>query len=292
MTTGAWTSGVITRIVGAAIGAGLVMGGGLGLLGVGDSSPPPAVLALDAVPVYACPGVGEVGTLHRGDRVLITGRSGEWLAVRNLRGSGERVFVEAAVVTPDRDLSGLPELGCEDVGAISVTGTTTTTLAETTTTTVPGTTTTVPATTTTTAPATTTTTTPPTTTTAPDIIPPSISNVNADPDEIWEEDGLSITCPPQTPRQSTVSATVTDPSGVDTVTATFTDPFGIQTRTMTPSGTTYSFTFGPYEAGDWDAFIPPDEHLVTIAIVATDEAGNPSPVTVQVTVNEIGQCFG
>ncbi|HSM02623.1 MAG TPA: hypothetical protein VK960_09340, partial [Acidimicrobiia bacterium] len=86
-----WLSGSAGRVLGLAIAGGVIVGGGFGLTGLGGSGPEPATLALDAVPIYACPGVGEVGALHRGDRVLITGRSGDWLAVRNVRGSGERV---------------------------------------------------------------------------------------------------------------------------------------------------------------------------------------------------------
>jgi hypothetical protein len=301
MTIGAWIRSGAARIIGAAIAGGVVIGGGIGLLGVGDSSPEPAFLALDAVPIYACPGTGEVGTLHRGDRVLITGRSGDWLAVRNVRGSGERVFVVAAVVTPDADLSALPEEDCEDAGLVSV-ASTTTTLPEGTTTTVPaatttlpGTTTTIPVTTTTIAATTTTTVAATTTTTAaPDNSAPSITGVSASEPQIWEQDGGGIFCAAGTPRQSTISATVTDAgSGVASVTASWNDPNGTHTVAMTKNGNVYSVVIGPYPASTWDP--PPSDpgnsHNLAISIFAEDNEGNENQGGTSITVWEIGSCF-
>jgi hypothetical protein len=307
MTIGVWIRSGAARIVGAAI-AGVLIGGGIGLLGVGESSPDAAFLALDAVPIYACPGTGEVGTLHRGDRVLITGRSGDWLAVRNVRGSAERVFVAAAVVTPDADLSGLPEEDCHDAGLVSVASTTTTlpedtaTTVPATTTTLPGTTTTIPGTTTTTiAPTTTiaaTTTTTvaatTTTTTAPDNTAPSITGVSASEPQIWEQDGGGIFCVAGTPRQSTISATVTDAgSGIASVTASWNDPNGSHTVAMTKNGNVYSVVIGPYPANTWDP--PPSDpgnsHNLAISIFAEDNEGNESQSGTSITVWEIGSCF-
>jgi len=293
MTVGTWIRSGAARIVGAAIAGGIAIGGGIGLLGVGDSSPDPAFLALDAAPIFACPGTGEVGTLHRGDRVLITGRSGDWLAVRNVRGSGERVFVAAAVVTPDADLSGLPEENCEDVGAISVAASSTTTSlpdgSTTTTTTVAGTTTTTEVTTTTTGAATTTTTTSATTTTtAPDTTPPSISNSSANPNSIWELDFSGIPCGP-VDRQSTISATISDASGVTSVVLEWEfDNGSPQSKPMTGSGT-YTAQFGPFPYGTVDDSTTEE---VTLTIRATDGNGNVSTDTVQVQVKSSGSCFG
>ncbi len=229
-TTGGAAGFGLPLIIGLAVAGGVVLGGVLGLFG-GGSTPPPTAATVDinAVPAYVCPGEGEVGTLFRGDRVLITGRSGDWVAVRNVRGSNERVFVRADYVDPDADISGLPEENCDDAGTLTVAGapveTTTTTVPDSTTSTVPAdtssttttvppdtsttsTTTTVPPTTTsTTSPPTSTTTLPPTTTTTttttttvppttttttqpPDTTDPAIANANITPGKIWEQDGM------------------------------------------------------------------------------------------------------
>jgi len=284
-----------TWIVGAAIAGGVVVGATIGLLGVGDPAPDPAILALDAVPVYACPGVGEVGTLHRGDRVLVTGRSGDWLAVRNVRGTLERVFVIAAAVTPDTDLSGLPEEDCEDVGT-AIVAVSSTTVPEGTTTTVPdgatttsvteGTTTTVASTTTTAAVTTTTAAT--TATTAPDTTPPSISNASAVPGTIWELNFGGIECGP-VDRQSTVSATVSDAGGVASVTLEWEFQNGSpQSKPMTGGGP-HSATFGPFPYGTVDDSTTEN---VTLTIRAIDGNGNSATTTVQVQVKSSGTCFG
>ncbi|HSM01177.1 MAG TPA: hypothetical protein VK960_01885, partial [Acidimicrobiia bacterium] len=281
------------RVVALAIAGGVVAGGGAGLAGLGDSGREPARLALDAVPVYACPGVGELGTLHRGDRVLITGRSGDWLAVRNVRGSGERVFVAAAVVTSDSDLSGLPIEDCDDLGTIAVGEGSSTTVPDgtTTTTSVPDSTTTSEAATTTTTAVTTTTTTPTTTTTttpAPDTTPPSIGSASAVPSAIWELDFGGIQCGP-VDRQSTISATVTDDVGVASVTLEWEFENGSpQSKPMT-GGAGYSATFGPFPYGTVDDSTTEN---VTLTIRATDAIGNFSTTTVQVQVKSSGACFG
>ena len=108
----------LAKIILAAAVGGVVVGGALGFSTAPDADA--GTLRLDSVPVYVCPGETEIGTLHRGDRVFIVGVSGDWLAVRNIRGSGERVFVEAAVVVPDADPAGLPEVDCETTGTADV----------------------------------------------------------------------------------------------------------------------------------------------------------------------------
>jgi hypothetical protein len=309
--TGGASSGVfgLPLIIGIAIGAGAIIGGALGFFGGGDAQAG-GTLSLDGVPAYACPGNGEVATLYRGDRVLITGRSGDWLAVRNVRGANERVFVHTDHVTADAELTGLPEENCDDSGVLTLaSGETTTTISlpddttttvvieettTTTTTTAGDTTTTItPATTTTTPPSTSTTSTPTTTTTAPDTTLPFIGQQDATPGAIWEEDGLGISCPPGTARESIISAIVTDDTGITSVTASWNDPDGNQSIAMANVGIVYTMTFGPYAAGEWDP-LPEDpgtEHTVTITITARDAAGNKSSRTVNVTVWEIGKCF-
>jgi hypothetical protein len=86
-------------------GMGAVVAGGLAgiLIALSIGSPSPvssATLSLDGVPVFACPGEGRTGTLHRGDRIYIVGQADGWLAVRNVRGSGETVFVETRTWCP------------------------------------------------------------------------------------------------------------------------------------------------------------------------------------------------
>ncbi len=290
-------------VLGLAAVGGMLVGAAWGLFGGGSApvSTAGAAVRVDSVPVYACPGRAETGTMFRGDRILITGRSGEWLAVRNVRNAGERVFVNTAYVTPDADISDLPDEDCEDAGILTVdgsastTGTPSTTAASTTTSTVPPTTT---STTTTEPPTTTTSTLPPSTTTttttqAPDTTPPTIAQEQASPGHIWEQDGLGISCPPGTPRQATLSAIVTDDVGVTSVTASWIHPSGNQNVTMSASGTTYGTTFGPYAAGAWDpASVAPYDHPVSITITASDAAGNTASTTVSVTVTEIGECLG
>ncbi len=316
----------VPLIIGLAVAGGLIVGGVLGLFGGGGTPPPTAATVdINAVPAYVCPGEGEVGTLLRGDRVLITGQSGDWVAVRNVRGANERVFVRAEYVDPDADISDLLEENCDDSGTLTIAGaptetttttpaattsTTTTTVPPTTSTTTPdstttSTTTTQPPTTTTTSTTTSTTTTtvPPTTSTtttttqAPDTIAPAIGNENITPGRIWEQDGVvsgfTLTCDPGTPRQATISAFVTDNVGVASVTATWSDPLGNQSAGMTRSGDTYTTTIGPYAAGTWDPLSnSPYDHPVTVTITARDAAGNETSTTASVTVTEIGQCFG
>lgn len=286
----------VRMLVAAAAAAGVVAGGTLGLFGVGASDPVAASLSLDAVPAYLCPGEGVVGSLHRGDRVLVTGRSGDWLAVRNVRGGGERVFVAAAAVVPDADLTGLPEQDCAEAGTAAAGAATTTTTepgattTTTTSTTTPGSTTTTGPTTTTVAA--TTTTAPATTPTAPDTTDPVIQQSSASPSEIWEQDAPNLKCDDK-PRQSTISAIVSDDRGVDSVTAAWTDPDGSHTAPMSSVGDTYSITVGPYAAGDWDpASLDPYDHDVTVTITARDEAGNSAAAAVVLTVWEVGECFG
>ncbi len=307
--TTAGTGFGLPLVAGLAVVAGLIVGGAFALFGGGGSSGTAATIGLDAVPVFACPGEREVGTLYRGDRVLITGRSGDWVAVRNVRDGNERVFVRSAYVTPDADITGLPEDDCEESWTLTVAGATetttttapvtTTTMEPTTTTTAAGTTTVPPtSTTTTSAPVTTTSTTaaPSTTTTTtqpPDTTSPTIGNENVTPGRIWEEDGLGISCSPADPREASISAFVTDDVGVTSVTAAWSDPLGDQIVTMSPSGSTYTATIGPYPAGTWDPLSnSPYDHPVTITITASDAAGNTTSTTVSVTVTEIGDCFG
>lgn len=265
-------------VVGAALG--IAVGALLAVFAGGSSGGVGGVLPMDSVPIYSCPGDGVVGSLHRGDRVLIVGQADGWLAIRNVRGSGEIVYVEAHHVVPDGDTSGLPRRNCESEGTLTI-DSTTTTAPDAGTTTVVATTTTA---------ATTTTTEPTTTTTAGDTTAPSISNASANPPEIWEEDIEGIPCPPAYPRESLISAFVTDAVGVTQVTASWTLPGEPQSTVPMTGGPTYSATFGPFEGGT----VPedPSDHDITITIRARDAAGNVSTTTVVVKVWSASVCFG
>ena len=299
--SGAGGSGVsIPFIVALAAISGLLIGGLLGFIESGKGPAPTATLA--AAPIYSCPGNGEVGTLHRGDRVVLIGQSGDWIAVRNVRGSLERVFIHSDYVTPDADAD-LPEANCDESGVLVVAGeeialstTTTADPVETTTTTVDGGATTTTNSPTTTPPTTVSTTSSTTTTTvAPDTTAPAIAQEGASAEEIWEQDGQGISCTsnPPYPRQSMISAIVTDNMVVTSVRASWNGSSGSTTRTMTQSGSTYSAVFGPFAPGTWDAAnLFPYDHLVTITISASDASGNTSTASVPVTVWEIGSCFG
>ena len=277
-----------------------------------------------SVLAYGCPGGEPIAEMRGGDRLFLTARYGDddgWLRTRDPRPPHVAWWILASAVDPDAPTSALPEAACgeelpDEAGingtvestedpATTTTAfddtttsatqptTTTTTLAGTTTPTTPGTTTpTTPGTTTPTASDPTTTTAPgATSTTAPDTTPPTIGSESATPDAIWEQDGLGISCLPGTNRQSTISAIVTDNFVVMSVTASWVDPNGNQTVPMSSVGSSYTTTFGPYLAGEWDPFDDLDSHSVTITITARDAAGNKSSTTVSVTVWEIGDCF-
>jgi len=244
-----------------------------------------------------CPAGSVLATYSPGSRIYAIGRteSSDWVQVRALSSPDHNVWVRATDIELDANIADLPVTDCASFDGVVAIGdtpadsSTTTTLGETTTTVDPSTTTTTPSNTTTTQA--TTTTTPVTTTTPPDTTPPQISQPSAKPAEIWEEDGLAISCPDDTNRQSTISAVVTDNFGVTSVTASWTDPIGNLNVAMSGAGSTYTTTFGPYAAGDWDPSDSDQSHVVTITITARDASGNTSSTTVSVTVWGIGDCF-
>ncbi len=236
-----------------AVGAG---GYALGASGRVDVVADGTVTVPDATASYhACPGTTPIGDLHRGDRVLLTGRSadGAWFELRSPIDLLDRAWVPATAVTPDAD-DDLPVVECgltdEEVatvdGVVEPTepdGTTTTTTttdpgAATTTTTVPpvdATTPTTPPPGQPTVPGTPPTVPPgPTSTTAPGPVPPPTSPPPTAPPPTpppdttgptisgfqrsvaaINETGSEFCLPPAT---STVRASVTDPSGVGSVT--------------------------------------------------------------------------
>jgi hypothetical protein len=284
-------------LIGAVVAGGLA--GILIALSIGSPSPvSSATLGLDGVPVFACPGEGRTGTLHRGDRIFIVGQADGWLAVRNVRGGGETVFVEAQYVTPDDDVSDLPRRDCEPEGILTIgdldtttttepTGETTTTTAPeattttqpgATTTTQPGATTTTSATTTTTQPGATTTTQPgattttsatTTTTTAP---APSIGQRSVTPNTISEQ------YPPQPgscgvliPEEATLSVAITGPTQSASFTLSHSLGGGVLIH---QGGGTWTAQIGPFENGSVS-----ENTVVTVTINASGPGGAATPRT-------------
>lgn len=280
-------------------GAGLIAGSVANALTEDDQT---AALRTSAS-VRDCPSGTVLTSYASGSRVYAVARteSADWVQVRDLSSPDRTVWVNAADVDLDSDISGLPVRDCPQFdGAVTAAGdTTTTTVPDTTTSSVPETTTssstTEPPPGDTTTSSTTTEpppdTTLPTTTEPPDTTPPTIKQPSAFPNVIWENDTESLSCPPANPRESTISAIVTDDVGVTSVTASWTIGGTPMTATMGLSGGTYSTTFGPFDSPtvtDEDPFL----EVVTITITARDAAGNTSTVTRDVTVNSVWQCFG
>lgn len=267
----------------------------------------PAERSLETA-VWDCPEGLVVGSYRSGSRVYATGRdeSGGWVRVRDMSEPARSVWISAGDVDLDQAVDGLPVAECVTSGSVvPLADSTTTTLADTTTTeiagssttTVAGTTTTAAGTTTstssgTTVPTTTSTTAPTTTsTTAADTTSPQISNAFTDPDEIWEEDGNSISCPPSYPRDALVSAFITDNVGVVSATVSWSIGGSPTTKPMSKVGNTYTAVFGPFEA-DTVPYSPGDPLEVAITIEASDAASNSNKTVVTVVVHNIGECFG
>ncbi len=264
--------GGLLRVLGVAMGAGGVVGVALGLTVLADDASAGGGVSAATATAYVCPGDGEVGTLHGGDRVLITGRSGDWLAVRNVRGGLERVFVSSAAVSPDSDLSALPEVSCDLSGTLTLDGATPTTVP-TPVPTLPGEATT----TSTTAPGNTT-----TTTTAP---PPSVGAPSANPDEIWEKyDGFPSTCPGN--GISLVSASVSAPAGVQSVTLSWTSSIGGGAKSMTSGGGTYSASLGPFDAENAEGVALNESITMVATVTVIDGMGRSASGHVNITLND------
>lgn len=300
---GAADVGVVALV---ALAVGATAGVGLRIAAGGDDATPATVRGgVTRVVAYACPGGGDgVATLHRGDRILVTGRdhSGGWVAVRSPSDLRDHVWIEAAAVTADAELDGLPERSCPEATDVAGGPVTTTLAGEPTTTTattvVPGTSSggpTPPATAgpgaTDPPPATTvpgTPTAPPASTApAPDTTGPSITSTGVDPPDVYErfEGGSCIG-----PTTGTVRARVTDHSGVASVQASWHVGNDNATRTMNPSGSAYTTTFGPYDWPHIPAAASPVP--VTVTIRATDGAGNVSTATTTVRLHSFEECFG
>ncbi len=303
-------AGVLVAVV------GLTVGGVVRAVTTSDT-PAEVVAAVGAASVHDCP-TGEVlDSYTSGSRVYAVARteSSEWIQVRDLAAPDRVVWISAADVEMDDDISSLPVGECPEYGGVvtALSDTTTTTVGSTTTTTVGDnpttttvgdstttttvgdstTTTTVGDTTTSSSTTTTSTTTTSTTTTsttvAPDTTPPVIQQPAVAPGDIWEEDTSFLSCAADTKRESAVSAQVTDDLGVASVRASWIIGGTPTTVTMSRSGSIYSTVFGPFDYLTVPDNTAPD---VPITITARDAAGNSSSIGVQVTVHSLAECFG
>jgi hypothetical protein len=248
-----------TVVVGGGVGVGLEQAG---VFGGGEET---VEVSLDAVSTFDCPDGGEVGEVHRGDRVLATGRDtgGDWIEIRDPRDLGARAWVSATYLVPDADLSGLDVSECE----VLVAAPTTTTLL------VPfpgpqpdgggggG------------GPA------PPGDTTGP-----SISGPTSNRNPIWEFNtgGNPPTCNanPALFTTATVSASANDPSGVVSVTMSWQVGATSGSTPMSGSGS-YSAALGPFP----DTTISTTSAPINITITARDGAGNQRTASGSVTLN-------
>jgi hypothetical protein len=247
--------------------------------------------------VFDCPD-GEVVTAYSpGSRVYAVGRteSSAWVQIRDLESPDRSVWIRVGDVDLDENVQSLPVADCprfDGAVAAGVETTTTTVVTSTTTSTVPETTTTTSETTTTTRKTTTTTTktttTEGTTTTAPpDTTAPQVSKPGASPIDIWEDS--QSTCSGM-PKESTISAIVTDNISVIGVTASWIIGGTPTTVDMSKSGNTYTTTFGPFQ---YQTITNQDPYTETITITfeAVDGAGNAGKANTSVTVHSTAECL-
>ena len=250
------------------------------------ANPPPDPDALTDELIRRAAGKGPSGTGG-------AGRAALWIAA---------VAIVGGLIGGFIGLSGLLDSETEATSAPTVVATTTPVATSTTarppttseaaqttiTTTAPTTTATPPTTaapTTTAAPATT------VTTPAADTTPPSITKQVASPSQIWELDTEGISCG-SNPRQSTVTAQVTDDRGVASVTVSWQFQSGTPgSAAMQPSPTalgSYRGTFGPFP---YLTVADNGFELVTLTIRAVDNTGNAATAQVDVTVISTATCF-
>lgn len=229
-----------------------VVGYAMGRAGAVDIREDRAVEVPDGtLPYFSCPGLTQLGELHRGDRVLVTGRdlSGRWAEIRSPQELTERAWVRLGLLDLDETAT-LQVRDCIDpvTGEIAPPPTepeeTTTTTESTTTTTestttVPEETTTTTESTTTTSTSTTTTTVPETTTTTtPAPLAPVVGAVSRTPTNITEQ---GTACPG--PFTSAISAPVQNATGATLV-------WSVGSRNgslpMNVTGGNASATLGPF----------------------------------------------
>jgi len=228
------------------------------------------------VSTFDCPDGSDVGEVHRGDRVLATGRDekSDWIEIRDPRDLGSRVWVNTRYLVPDADLSGLDVRECTIAEQAAAAPTT-----------LPGTPESLPLGVTTTTkkggafpgPA-------PAPGPAPDTAPPSIGAVSANPSSISA--GGSTSCV----NSSTVTVAVSDASGVAQVSVSWSVP---GYPSLSGNG-----SFGPAGGSNWSGQVGPFPYTagpnntpVTLNFTARDNRGNQSGAT-NTTALKITQCFG
>jgi hypothetical protein len=237
-----------------------------------------------AVPVFGCPGEGAVTDVHAGDRVFAVGVHDEldgWLLIRNPVAPGERWWVEARYIDADGATGDLPAFDCATTpvpaDAPDVPGEVLPFPGVGAPTTQPG--------------------SPgggggggggggspgggggP----APDTTGPSL-NVSRNPTEIWETT-VFVSCTGR-PKQATIFASFSDPSGIASVRATWSVGNVNEDKDLAGGST----TFGPIP----DSAIPDGGPpvVVTITVRAVDNAGNATVRTTTISVQPWTECFG
>lgn len=126
----------------------------------------------------------------------------------------------------------------------------------------------------------------PTPTQPPDTTGPSLS-VSISPHDIWEQDGVVI-CPANYPRQATVTANVSDASGVAQVRATWTVG-NVNENKILSGGAVRTAPIGPYP---YHTVVSSSQPTITVNVTATDNAGNSTVRSATFVLHSTDQCFG
>ena len=258
-----------------AIAAGGIAGGAFLVATGSDSSV--AGIARDELVYYSCPNQGELGKVHRGDRILATARdaSGDWLEIRDPHDLDRRVWVLTRFVVPDAKTDALPQSGCEDRGQVALgtpmtgAGTPPTTRAGT----------------------------PPTsagssggggstaTTKTADTTPPTIGALSATPTPIMEN---GSTCA-ASPKTSLIRVAVSDAGGVAQVHISWVVKTTSGSAVASLVGGQYQIQLGPFPVGTND---PGTSAPVSLTVSARDAAGNTAPSTAPSSTLVLQDCFG
>ena len=279
---------VVGAVALTAVGA--LTGAGLRSLDDSGSSYDPQPRATTVV-AYDCPGGTAVGELHSGDRIFATARhedAPDWLRVRDPLDPDAEWWIEAHTVDADTDTGDLAVATCasgadpsgetDEVAAGDTTTSSDTTVpGSTSTPTQPGQTQPLPPGGTIAPPP----------APAPDVTGPSLS-LSVSPSEIWELDGGGISCGLR-PRQATLTATTSDPSGVPSVTATWTVGNLNENKTLAGAGSNRTTTVGSY---GYHTIASNTQTSITVSVTATDGAGNQTAKTTSFVLHSTDQCFG
>jgi hypothetical protein len=267
---GAISAPVLVAVVAVVAGVGT----GVGLWEAAlDTGPPTQVVEVrrNRVPTARCPGGPFAGALHGGDRVFATARDASrgWLELRDPRDPNARLWVEARYVEPDGDTADLEVASCEPRGEVTFAQSTTTT-------------------------------TPPGDDrdddgddgddpddgeTDGDTTGPAITAVGANPTQIWERNlaGNPGSCnnDPSLAVQATVSAQVSDPSGVASVTMSWSVGTTSGSKPMTGGGAS-SAILGPFP----DTTISGAPASIAVTITARDSVGNTRTASTSVVLHD------